>query len=301
MSELIFSNVSVQQLVAFGDAALRMGSFKTAAQLYRLAVKRSGGAATVSDLARVDLARVNNSRILPMLDVMQALHQVDPRNVFVGDGLATWLKPTPFGSDARYMELADKHAGLLPLVNWHWNLQTVLWAVQHTQALNGAFVELGVFKGHTTAFVAEYLGFETWDKTWFLYDTFEGIPEDQLDPGWAANNAATYGGTFTFEEVRDRFAPYPNIKVIKGRVPEILAEDCPEAISFIHMDLNNTTAEIQALDALFDRLTPGGVIVFDDYGWTAAFRQREAEDAWFAARGLKILPLPTGQGLFVKP
>ncbi len=101
--------------------------------------------------------------------------------------------------------------------------------------------------------------------------------------------------------MRDRFVAFPNIRVVKGRVPEVLAGDCPDAISFIHMDLNNTTAEIQALDALFDRLTSGGVIVFDDYGWSVARRQQEAEDEWFAARGMKILSLPTGQGLFVKP
>lgn len=300
MSDVVLKDMTAQQLAAFGDAALRTGSAQMAGQLYRAAVQSAGSKASLALRSRVDIARQTSNRTLPMLDALQALQRVDEA-AFVGDGLATWLKPTPFAGDARYMELADKHAGLLPLVNWHWNLQTVVWAVQQARGLKGEFVELGVFKGHTTLFVAEYLGFETWDKTWSLYDTFEGIPADQLDPGWEKSNTATYGGTFTFEEVRDRFSAFPNIKVIKGRVPEVLAEDCPEAISFIHMDLNNTTAEIQALNALFDRLTPGGVIVFDDYGWAAAHRQRAAEDAWFGARGMKILPLPTGQGLFIKP
>ena len=300
MSDLTLKNMTAAQLMAFGDAALRIGTPKTANRFYRAAVQSFPSKPPLALQSRVDLARYVSRRTLPMLDILQALQQIDD-GAFVGDGLATWMKPTPFADDARYMSLADKHAGLLPLVNWHWNLQTVVWAVQHARSVKGEFVELGVFKGHTTIFVAEYLGFETWEKTWSLYDTFEGIPADQIDPGWEQSNAATYGGTFTFEEVRDRFAAFPNIKVIKGRVPEVLAEDCPDAISFIHMDLNNTTAEIQALDALFDRLTTGGVIVFDDYGWAAASRQREAEDKWFAARGLRILPLPTGQGLFIKP
>ena len=50
-------------------------------------------------------------------------------------------------------------------------------------------------------------------------------PADQLDPGWAEKNAIEYNAsTFTYEEVRDRFAPFPNIRVIKGRVPEILGQ-----------------------------------------------------------------------------
>jgi predicted O-methyltransferase YrrM len=67
------------------------------------------------------------------------------------------------------------------------------------------------------------------------------------------------------------------------------------------VDLNNTSAEVQAQDALFDRLRTGGVIVFDDHEGAVAHRLRQAEDKWFAARGMRILPLPTGQGLFIKP
>lgn len=177
----------------------------------------------------------------------------------------------------------------------------ILWAVRQARLVEGDFVELGVFKGHTTLFAAEYLEFQTWDRRWFLYDTFEGIPEDQLDPGLEETNKLIYDGTFSFEEVLDRFSGFPNIAVIKGRVPEILAENSPPKIAFLHVDLNNTVAEIAALDALYDRIAPGGVIVFDDYGWATARAQHDAENAWFAARGLYILPLPTGQGLFIKP
>ena len=300
MSDLTLKNMTARQLMAFGDTAMQAGNVEMAAHLYRAAVRGAGTSPSTSLTSRVGMAQTANRRTLATLEALQALQKID-EDVFIGDGLATWLKSTPFGADARFMELAEKHAHLLPLANWHWNLQTVVWAVQQARSVKGDLVELGVFKGHTTLFTAEYLGFETWDKTWSLYDTFEGIPADQIDPGWEQGNKAAYGGTFSYEEVRDRFAPFANIKVIKGRVPDVLAEDCPEAISFIHMDLNNTIAEIQALDALYDRLTPGGVIVFDDYGWAVAYRQKAAEDQWFAARGLKILQLPTGQGLFIKP
>jgi len=51
---------------------------------------------------------------------------------------------------------------------------------------------------------------------------------------------------------------------------------------------------------LFDCVVPGGIIVFDDYGFYLFRRQKEAEDAFMAARGYHILELPTGQGLVVK-
>lgn len=55
-----------------------------------------------------------------------------------------------------------------------------------------------------------------------------------------------------------------------------------------------------ALGVLFDRVVPGGVIVFDNYGWSASARQMEASDSFMAAHSYTILELPTGQGLTVK-
>lgn len=56
----------------------------------------------------------------------------------------------------------------------------------------------------------------------------------------------------------------------------------------------------QAINTLlFDRVAPGAVIVFDDYGWLGCRPQRLAEDAWLAKRGYRVLELPTGQGLVV--
>jgi O-methyltransferase len=112
--------------------------------------------------------------------------------------------------------------------------------------------------------------------------------------------AALYGENFTFEEVRERFAPFGNIEVIKGRVPEIFAQGLPDRIAFLHIDLNNAAAEIGALDVLYDRIYPGGVIVFDDFCWSTSHAQFKAEMAWFRARGLTVFPLPTGQWLFIK-
>ncbi len=300
MSDLTIKDPSVKSLVNMADGLMRAGDTVSAAGLYAVALRRASPEQAEAILVRHGLASTSNRRRVGMHGVLESIEKLGP-HVFVGEGLATWSKTLPFMADARFVELASKHAHLLPIANWHWNLQTVLWAVQQARGVAGQFVELGVFKGHTTIFLAEYLDFAAWEKRWYLYDTFEGIPDDQLDPGWADSNKAAYNpSTFSFEETRDRFTAFPNIEVIKGRVPEILAETSPDRIAFLHMDLNNSAAEIAALEALFERISPGGIIVFDDYGWSSAKAQHHAENRWFADRGLQILALPTGQGLFIK-
>jgi hypothetical protein len=60
-------------------------------------------------------------------------------------------------------------------------------------------------------------------------------------------------------------------------------------------------AEVAALEMLFDRVSPGGVIVFDDYGWSDAYAaQLQRETEFMQKRGHHILELPTGQGLVIK-
>jgi O-methyltransferase len=301
VSGITIQNVSMKQLVAMGDGLFTAGDIGMARQFYATALARAPDSQKPRLRTRLGLTESHLPRTPLLFRILQEIERNYPLNdVFVSDGLATWLKTLPFAEDARFLELSEKHAALLPIANWQWNLNTALWAVREALQAPGDFVELGVFKGHTTLFCAEYVGFADIAKRWWLYDTFEGIPADQLEEGWAEPNENTYVGTFSYEEVVERFAAFPNIDVIKGRVPEILAERSPDQIAFMHVDLNNSQAEIAALDALFDRVSIGGVILFDDYCWAASRPQHDAENAWFGRRGLRILPLPTGQGVFVK-
>lgn len=301
MTNLTLMNLTVRDLTALGDAALMIGEVNFAKGFYQRLVALDPGSPT--SRARLGLALQPNRRSKAMLKVIQAIEPIPHSTVFVGEGIATWLKVPAFFSDDRFMALAAKDRDLSPsgISNWHWNLQTVLWAAQQAIGLPGDFVELGVYKGHTTMFLAEYLEFGGRDKRWWLYDTFEGVPADQRDAGREGMSTSDYGAAFSFEEVRDRFAPFGNIDVIQGRVPEVFAEACPDRIAFLHIDLNNATAEVAALDALYERLSPGAVIVFDDFGWASSHAQFKAEMDWFRDRGLPIFPLPTGQGMFVKP
>ena len=125
------------------------------------------------------------------------------------------------------------------------------------------------------------------ERPFHLYDLFE-----------TAERELPEHGPDLYPFVQSRFAEHPNVVVTKGRVPDSLG-NAPDKIAFLHIDMNSVEPEIAALDMLFDRMVPGGVLVLDDYGWIPYRRQFLAEQEWFARRGVPVLELPTGQGLVI--
>ena len=51
------------------------------------------------------------------------------------------------------------------------------------------------------------------------------------------------------------------------------------------------------LEYIFDKMTKGGIIILDDYGWMAYEDQMTKEKKFFNDKNLKVLELPTGQGM----
>lgn len=188
-----------------------------------------------------------------------------------------------------------------------WRLHTLIWAAENALSLPGDFVECGVFRGDMSWSILECTKFKESGKRFYLYDSFEGFSDKYTsaddypdNPGFLSVAQEAYREKGLYDYVSNRFSPYPNVRVIKGVVPDVLPATMPEKISYLHIDLNSPKAEIGALELLFDRVVPGGTIVFDDYGWHIFRKQKEAEDTFMTARGHSILELPTGQGLVIK-
>jgi hypothetical protein len=229
------------------------------------------------------------------------------KSAFMGDRLITFDKSVAFMEDPKFLGALERCAVSDEERGRVWRIHTLIWAARNAIGLDGDFVECGVFEGFMSAMVADYMDFETLNKTFYLYDTFEGFSEKYSSPADFPGQESfyqfantEYGKPGLFEGVTDRFEKYDNVKVIKGVVPDILHEDSPQKIAYLHIDLNSPRAERGALDVLYDRVLPGGIIIFDDYGWSTYRKQMDSADAFMAEHGYPILELPTGQGLMVK-
>jgi hypothetical protein len=144
-------------------------------------------------------------------------------------------------------------------------------------------------------------------KTFYIYDTFTGFSPQYSSaadfptaPQYFQHTDKDYKAPDIERYVRDRFQQKNYVEVIKGVVPDVLREKAPDQIAFLHLDLNSPKAEIAALEILFDRISPAGIIIFDDYGWRHFQNLKKAADEFMTQRGQVILELPTGQGLVVK-
>jgi hypothetical protein len=233
-------------------------------------------------------------------------------SVFWGDQLLTLDKSAGFMANPKFAAAFKAIRGSHSYDSYNapdtiaWRLHTLVWAAESAMRLDGDFVECGVFKGDMSWVVTQMLDFGKVAKHLYLYDTYAGLsekyssPEDFDNPEFYAIAQEAYGTGSLFEVVKAKFANLPNVHVVRGIVPDVFAEKVPARIAWLHIDLNSARAEIGALEVLFDRVVPGGMIIFDDYGWKNFHRQKDAEDEFFAARGYSVLELPTGQGLVVK-
>ena len=71
-------------------------------------------------------------------------------------------------------------------------------------------------------------------------------------------------------------------------------------VAFLHIDMNCAYPERAALEYFWDRLSPGAVVLFDDYAYFGNDSLTREIDSAAEALGTEVLSLPTGQGLIVK-
>jgi hypothetical protein len=193
-------------------------------------------------------------------------------------------------------------------------INAVRYVVRH--GIDGDIVECGVWRGGSMMAAARTL-LSTGDtkRHLHLYDTFEGMSEptehDHRYDGRSAAEmlAATQRSSpiwayASLEDVqqamRETEFPDERIHYYKGKVEETIPAHAPDKISILRLDTDWYESTRHELRHLYPRLSPGGVLLLDDYGWWDGARR--AVDEWLAETGVPLLLLRMDVGrVAVKP
>ncbi|HEX8174955.1 MAG TPA: TylF/MycF/NovP-related O-methyltransferase [Pyrinomonadaceae bacterium] len=166
--------------------------------------------------------------------------------------------------------------------------------------LPGDFVECGVWRGGSLMLMAyTLLSRGCTNRMIWLYDTFDGVtsPTDddvqemsgrpareilgehertQDDPFWGIAPRA-----LVESNLRRTGYPMHRFRFVEGDVLKTIPAEAPERLAILRLDTDWYKSTRHELEHLYPRLSPGGVLIVDDYGyWRGA---RKATDEYFQA------------------
>ena len=145
-----------------------------------------------------------------------------------------------------------------------------------------------------------YLNFVKFkDRRYYLFDTFTGLdPEFSIEQELKQYRFA-YPDSYEF--VKKSFQEFNNVIIVKGPVPTTLSQVTIDKVAYLSIDMNVVVPEIRALEFFWLKLVPGAIVILDDYAQMCHENQKRAMDQFATSVGIKILSLPTGQGIIIKP
>jgi O-methyltransferase len=262
-------------------------------------------------VSRLDLTVYPGSRIerlprplqLPML-LMRALVFPGGRPGFLyqGDGMGT-NHFGPFTQDPEFEALYQEVSGFWEAptkTDMRWRLWLLTRLARMCRHVPGDYAEFGTYRGGTALMVLTTARIPAGKRLW-LFDTFRGIPDARLTPRERADGfAGTWSEGAGASGVRARLERWADqVEIREGDVFETLPAAAPPVLAFVHLDLNASAATAHVLEHVFPRLSAGGIVVFDDYGWDEYVDQRKVIDEYFAERPEDVVALPTGQAFVV--
>jgi hypothetical protein len=140
------------------------------------------------------------------------------------------------------------------------------------ERVTGDLIETGVWRGGACIMMRAILAaYGETDRRVFVADSFEGLPKP--DPAKYPVDAGDTHHAFpalavSLEEVKRNFERYglldEQVVFMKGWFSETLRKAPVEHLAILRLDGDMYESTAQALESLYDRLSPGGYCIIDD-------------------------------------
>lgn len=171
---------------------------------------------------------------------------------------------------------------MLPIVRLN-NLQSCIEEVVKNR-IPGDLIETGVWRGGATIFMRGAVkAYGAADRTVWVADSFEGLPkpdEKEFPLEAKAHEGPVMKKMFNhlaagIDDVKRNFEAYglldDKVKFLKGWFKDTLPTAPIGKLAVMRLDGDYYESTMDALQNLYDKLSPGGFAIIDDYGeetWT---------------------------------
>ena len=155
----------------------------------------------------------------------------------------------------------------------------------------GDFLEAGVCQGGAAIFMrALQVAYDEGARRTWLADSFAGLPapEHPKDDGLDFTESVQPWLAASLESVQENFRTYDllsdHVRFLPGWFSETLAAAPVDRLAILRVDADLYASTLDALEALYDRVSTGGYVVIDDY-W-ALNACRAAVDEFRSSRSI---------------
>jgi hypothetical protein len=139
----------------------------------------------------------------------------------------------------------------------------------------GDLMETGVWRGGACIFMRAILrAYCDGDRAVWVADSFEGMPSPDSERFPADTdcflNQCNDVLSVSLEQVKANFERYglldDQVRFLKGWFRDTLPNAPVERLAILRLDADLYESTIDALDALYPKVSPGGYVIIDDYG-----------------------------------
>ncbi|HUI10183.1 MAG TPA: TylF/MycF/NovP-related O-methyltransferase [Bacteroidota bacterium] len=155
--------------------------------------------------------------------------------------------------------------------------------------------EVGVYRGGTARLIASALRGSP--ARVHLFDTFEGMPA--TDPSKDEHRQGDFSDT-SLESVQRNLAGLDNVAFYPGFFPATAPPVESMQFALAHIDVDIYRSVLDCCGFFYPRMVPGGMMVFDDYGFDTCPGAKQGVDEFFSGTPERPMYLPSGQCLVVK-
>lgn len=131
-----------------------------------------------------------------------------------------------------------------------------------------------------------------------IFDSFEGLSAPAAEDGnyWRGGDLAAPEAA-----VDSNLEPFSgHYRLYKGWIPGRFSDVADKMFSFVHIDVDLQQPTYDSIEFFYPRLSPGGILVCDDFGLSSCPGATAAITTYLGDRPEKMIELASGGGFLIK-